>query len=192
MGYLILGLVVFLGIHSVRIVADDWRNARVAAMGLGAWKAIHALVSLAGFALIAWGYGLARSAPIELWQAPTWARHGAGLLTLIAFTLIVAAYVPSSRIRGLVGHPMVAGVKLWAFGHLLANGTVADLLLFGSLLAWAVVDYASLRRRDRAAGTKRDPGSWANDIVTVLVAVVAWYSFAFYLHAPLIGATPFG
>ena len=192
MSYLVLGLVLFLGIHSLRIVADDWRNARVAAMGRNGWKALHVLVSLAGLALMVWGYGVARMTPVVLWQSPVWARHAAGLLTLVAFCLVVAAYVPSSRIRGLVGHPMVAGLKLWAFGHLLANGTLADLVLFGSLLAWAVVDFTSLRRRDRAAGTIRDRGAWVNDLLTVLVAVVAWYTFAFYVHAPLIGATPFG
>lgn len=192
MTYLVLGLLLFLGIHSVRIFADDWPSARVAAMGLGAWKAVHALVSLAGLVLVVYGYGIARTTPVLLWQEPIWARHAAGLLTLIAFVLVVAAYVPSSRIKGLVGHPMIAGLKLWAFGHLVANGTLADLILFGSLLAWAIVDHASLRRRDRAAGTARVAGSWANDIVTIPVAIVAWYVFALYIHAPLIGARPFG
>lgn len=192
MTYLILGLVLFLGIHSVRIFADDWRSARVAAMGLGPWKAVYALISLAGFALLVYGYGTTRAAPVALWDAPAWARHGAGLLTLIAFVLLAAAYVPSSRIRGLVGHPMVVGLKVWALGHLLANGTLADLILFGSLLAWAVLDHRSLRQRDRAAGTTRGTGAWVNDLVTVPVAVVAWYVFALYVHRPLIGVSPFG
>lgn len=192
MFYLILGLLVFLGVHSIRIFADDLRTRRIAALGLPKWKAIFALLSLAGLALMVYGFGIARMTPVALWQGAKWARDAAGLLTLVAFVLIVSAYVPNSRIRGLVGHPMIIGVKIWALGHLLANGNLNDLLLFGSILAWAVMDYRSLRQRDRAAGTTRDPGSWANDIITIPVAVVAWYVFALYMHRVLIGVAPFG
>ncbi|HRA79095.1 MAG TPA: NnrU family protein [Burkholderiaceae bacterium] len=189
---LVIGLILFLGAHSVRIVADDWRSARVAAMGEGAWKGVYSLVSLAGLVLIVWGYGLSRAAPVDLWQPPVWTRHAASLFTLLSFILIAAAYVPRSRIRALVGHPMVAGVKLWAFAHLLSNGRLADVVLFGAFLAWAVLDYASLRRRDRAAGTQRGAGALANDLTSVVAGAVAWFVFALYLHAPLIGVRPFG
>lgn len=192
MTVLIVGLILFLGAHSVRIVADDWRSARVAAMGEGAWKGLYSLVSIAGFALIVWGYGLSRAAPVDLWHPPVWTRHAASLLTLLSFILIAAAYVPRSRIRALVGHPMVAGVKLWAFAHLLSNGRLADVVLFGAFLAWAVVDYASLRRRDRAAGATRGAGALANDLSSVVAGAVAWFVFALYLHVPLIGVRPFG
>jgi uncharacterized membrane protein len=188
---LVLGLALFLGVHSVRLFADGWRGARVAAMGEGAWKGLYSLVSLAGLALIVWGYGMTRAAPIDLWHPPVWTRHAASLLTLLAFILIAAAYVPRSRIRAMVGHPMVAGVKLWAFAHLLSNGRLADVVLFGAFLAWAVADYASLRRRDRAAGTKRGAGALANDLTSVVAGTVAWFVFALYLHAPLIGVRPF-
>lgn len=189
---LVLGLFLFLGMHSVRIVAGGWRDTRVAAMGEGAWKALYSLVSIAGFVLIVWGYGLSRGAPVDLWHPPVWTRHAASLLTLLSFILIAAAYVPRSRIRALVGHPMVAGVKLWAFAHLLSNGRLADVVLFGAFLAWAVVDYASLRRRDRAAGTTRGAGALANDLTSVVAGAVAWFVFAVYLHVPLIGVRPFG
>ncbi len=192
MFYLILGLIVFLGVHSIRIFADDLRTRRIAKLGLPMWKAIFALLSVAGLVLMAYGFGIARTTPVMLWQGAKWARDVAGLFTLVAFVMIVAAYVPNSRIRGLLGHPMVIGVKIWALGHLLANGNLNDLLLFGSILAWAVLDYRSLRQRDRAAGTTRDPGSWANDLITIPVAVVGWYVFALYIHRVLIGVAPFG
>ncbi|NDP43449.1 MAG: NnrU family protein, partial [Aromatoleum sp.] len=150
MSVLILGLIVFLGAHSVRIIADDWRSAQVARLGAGGWKGVYALVSLAGFVLIVWGFGQARLDPVVLWHPPTWTRHVAGLLTLVAFVLVTAAYVPGNHLKAAVGHPMVAGVKVWAFAHLLANGTLADVVLFGSLLGWAVIDFISARRRDRA------------------------------------------
>ena len=151
MTLLILGLILFLAPHSVRIVADDWRSAQVARIGLPAWKGLYSVVSIVGLALIVWGYGMARTAPIEVWNPPVFTRHLASLFTLAAFVLLVAAYVPRNRIRAAIGHPMVAGVKLWAFAHLLANGTVADLLLFGSFLVWAIFDFRAARRRDRAA-----------------------------------------
>jgi uncharacterized membrane protein len=188
---LVIGLALFLGVHSVRLFADDWRSARVAAMGEGAWKGLYSLVSLAGLALIVWGYGMTRTAPVDLWHPPVWTRHAASLLTLLSFILITAAYVPRSRIRALVGHPMVAGVKLWAFAHLLSNGRLGDVVLFGAFLAWAVADFASLRRRDRASGTRRGTGALANDLTSVVAGTVAWFVFALYLHVPLIGVRPF-
>jgi len=187
---LVLGLVLFLGMHSVRIVADDWRGARVAAMGLGPWKGLYSLVSLVGLVLIVWGFGLTRQAPVDLWHPPAWTRHLASLLTWIAFVLIVAAYVPRSRLRAAIGHPMVAGVKLWALAHLLSNGRLADVVLFGAFLLWAVLDFRSARRRDRVSGAPARAGLWANDLVTVVVGTVAWYVFAMYLHQPLIGVRP--
>lgn len=191
MTVLVIGLALFLGVHSVRLFADDWRSARVTAMGEGAWKGLYSLVSLAGLALIVWGYGMTRTAPVDLWHPPVWTRHAASLLTLLSFILITAAYVPRSRIRALVGHPMVAGVKLWAFAHLLSNGRLGDVVLFGAFLAWAVADFASLRRRDRASGTRRGTGALANDLTSVVAGTVAWFVFALYLHVPLIGVRPF-
>jgi uncharacterized membrane protein len=191
MTVMILGLILFLGVHSLRIVADDWRAARIAHLGEPAWKGLFSLVSIIGLGLIAWGYGQARASPVVLWYPPVWLRHPASLLTLLAFILIAAAYVPRSRIRSLVGHPMVLGVKLWASAHLLSNGTLDDLVLFGSFLVWAVLDFRTARRRDRASSHARPAGALMNDLVSVVVGIVAWLVFAFYLHGPLIGVRPF-
>lgn len=192
MSILILGLLVFLGAHSVRIFADPWRSARIAAMGAGAWKGLYSLVSIAGFVLIVWGYGQARAVPVELWSPPVWTRHAASLLNLVAFVLLAAAYVPRNRIRAAIGHPMVAGVKLWALAHLISNGRLADVVLFGAFLVWAVLDFRSARRRDRAAGARRPAGTLAGDVATLIVGAVATAVFALWLHAPLIGVRPFG
>ncbi len=191
MTLLILGLVIFLGAHSVRIFADGWRAERIAQMGEKPWKAVVSLVSLAGFVLLVWGYGETRAMP-ELWNPPVWTRHLAALLTLPAFVLVVAAYVPGTRIKAAVGHPMVAGVKLWAFAHLIANGRAGDMLLFGAFLAWAVVDFISARRRDRLAGTRYAAGPWTRDAAAAVVGLVAWVVFARWGHAWLIGVAPFG
>jgi len=188
---LVAGLVVFLGVHSVRIVADDWRTARIAAVGERAWKLAYTVVSLAGFALLVYGYGQARQATTLLWQPPVWTRHAAAALVLVAFVLVAAAYVPGTRIRSAVGHPMILGVKVWAFAHLLANGTVADVVTFGAFLAWAIVDYAASRRRDRAAGVTYPPGPSARDAIAIAAGALAWAVFAFWLHGPLIGVRPF-
>lgn len=192
MTLLILGLLLFLGTHSVRIFADDFRTRRVAAMGLNPWKGLYSLLSIAGFVLIVYGYGAARLDPQVLFVPPLWTRHLAALLTIPAFILLAAAYVPGTRIKRAVGHPMVLGVKTWAFAHLLANGTLADLLLFGAFLAWGVLDYISARKRDRAAGTVYVVGPVSRDIIAVVVGLVAWAAFAMWLHRVLIGVAPFG
>ena len=189
---LLAGLVLFLGAHSVRIFADGWRSAQIARAGTGAWKAIYSIVSLAGFAMIVWGYGQTRLAPVDLWFPPAWTRHAAALLTLPAFVLLAAAYVPGTRIKAAVGHPMVAGVKLWAFAHLLSNGRLGDVVLFGAFLAWAIADFIASRRRDRAAGTRHAVGPGSRDVLAVAIGVVAWAAFAFVLHGWLIGVRPFG
>jgi len=192
MTLLTLGLVLFLGMHSVRIVADDFRSAQVARLGINGWKAIYSIVSIAGFVLLVYGYGLARESPTVLYVPPPWMRHATALLTIPAFVLLAAAYVPGTRIKRAVGHPMVAGVKVWAFAHLLSNGTLADVVLFGAFLAWAVFDYVAARRRDRAAGRVYPVGPPMRDVTAVLVGLAAYVVFAFWLHAWWIGARPFG
>ncbi|MCI1190811.1 NnrU family protein [Calidifontimicrobium sp. SYSU G02091] len=192
MTILILGLVLFLGTHSVRIVAEGWRTATIARVGPGVWKGVYSLVALAGFVLIVWGYGLARQSPVVLWTPPLAMRHVASLLTLIAFVMLSAAYVPRNGIKARLKHPMVLSVKVWAFAHLLANGTLADVLLFGGFLVWAVLDFRAARQRDRAAGTVYPAGTLAGTAATVAVGVAAWALFAFWLHAAWIGVAPFG
>ena len=192
MSALILGLLMFLGMHSTRILADGWRSQVIAQRGPGAWKALYSVVSLVGFGLIVWGYGQARLAPEVLWATPVWTRHLASLLVLLALVLLVAAYVPGNGIKARVHHPMVLGVKVWAFAHLLANNTLADLLLFGGFALWAVLDFRSARRRDRAAGTVYAPGRAGATAVTVVLGVAVWAAFAFWLHLALFGVRPFG
>jgi len=187
MTLLVLGLAIFLGSHSVRVFADGWRTARVKSMGEQKWKMVYSLVSIAGFVLVVIGYGQARAAGVALYAPPAWGRAGASLLTLVAFVLLAAAYVKGTRIKAAVGHPMVAGVKVWAFAHLLANGNLADVVLFGAFLAWAVLDYVAARRRDRAAGTVYPVGPVSRDVIAVVAGLVAWAVFAMWLHGPLIG-----
>lgn len=192
MVYLVLGLVIFLGVHSVRIVADGWRTHTVASIGANAWKGAYSLASVVGFALIVWGFGQARMQPMQLWSPPIGMRHLASLLTLVAFVLLAAAYVPGNGIKARVHHPMVLGVKVWALAHLLANGNLAHVLLFGSFLVWAVLDFSSSRRRDRAAGTAYPPGRPMATVVAVVAGALAWAVFAMWLHGWWIGIRPIG
>lgn len=189
---LILGLVLFLGAHSVRIFADGWRTQVRQRLGENTWKGVYSFVSLAGFGLIIWGYGQARLDPVALWTPMLWARHLAGLLTLVAFVLLAAASVPGNGIKARLHHPQVLGVKVWAFAHLLANHTLADLLLFGGFLLWAVLDFRSARQRDRVAGTVYPPGRGDRTLLAVGAGVAAWAFFAFYAHGAWIGVRPFG
>jgi uncharacterized membrane protein len=192
MSWLIVGLLVFLVPHSVGLVAPQWRSQQVARLGEKPWKGLYSLVSLAGLVLIIWGYGHARATPVDVWAPPAWGRHAAALLTVIGFVLIAAAYVPRTKIKAALGHPMTAGVALWAFAHLLANGTLRDVVLFGAFLVWALVTFVIRRGRDARAGTTYPPGSLANDAIAVVAGVVVSVGFALFLHGPLIGVRPFG
>jgi uncharacterized membrane protein len=192
MTLLILGLVIFLGVHSTRVFGEGWRSAQLARMGEKGWKGAYSIASLVGFVLLVWGYALARQAPVPLWTPSIGLRHVASLLTVFSFILLAAVYVPRNSVKARIGHPMVAGVKLWALAHLLANHTLADLLLFGGFLVWSVLCFRAARARDRAAGTVRPAGTAAGTALTVVVGVGAWVAFALWLHGPLIGVRPFG
>ena len=192
MPYLIGGLVIFLGVHSVRIVADGWRTQTLARMGEGTYKGIYSALSLLGFALIIYGFGLARETPVVLWTPPVGMRHASSLLTLVAFILLTAAYVPHNGIKARVHHPMVLGVKFWALAHLLSNGNLAHVLLFGAFLAWSVLDFIASRRRDRAMGTQYAAATLPATALTVAAGGLAWMAFTLYLHGWLIGIRPFG
>ncbi|MBA2960565.1 MULTISPECIES: NnrU family protein [Ramlibacter] len=192
MAILLLGLVLFLGVHSTRIVADGWRAGMLARLGENGWKGLYSLLSLAGFALVVWGYGLARQAPQVLWTPPRGMNHLAALLMVASFILLAAAYVPRNGIRARLHHPMLLGVKTWALAHLLANGNLADVVLFGAFLAWAVLDFRSARRRDRAAATVYPPGTTAGTVAAVMVGLAAWAVFVLGAHTWLIGVSPLG
>jgi uncharacterized membrane protein len=192
MTLLVLGLVLFLGIHSSRVVAEGARQRFIAQRGANAWKGMYTVVSVVGLALIVWGYGQARQEPVVLWGSPLWVRHLASLLTLASFVLLAAAYVPRNAIKARLGHPMVLGVKAWALAHLVANNTLADLLLFGGFLLWAVLSFRAARARDRAAGVMAASGQASRTAVTVVAGLLAWAAFAFWAHGAWIGVRPFG
>jgi len=192
MAALILGLLLFLGAHSVRIFIPGVRTALIEKLGEMTWKGLFSVVSLAGLALIVWGYGQARMAPVWLWISPQWTYHLAALLMLLAFVLLAAAYIPGNRIKARMGHPMLLATKVWALAHLFANGTLADLLLFGSFLVWAIADFAVSRRRDRAEGVTYPALGLSRDLTVLVVGLVGYGVFAFWLHGLLIGVRPFG
>ena len=192
MPYLILGLVLFLGVHSVRIVADGWRTQMRARLGEGAWKGLYSVASVVGLVLVVWGYGLARQQPVVLWNPPVGMRHAASLLTLIAFVLLAAAYVPRNVFKARLHHPMVLSVKVWALAHLISNGNLADVVLFGAFLLWAVLSFRAARQRDRAQNTVYAPGTAAGTGIAVVVGTAAWAGFAFWAHVWLIGVAPLG
>jgi uncharacterized membrane protein len=192
MTLLILGLLIFLGTHSVRVFADDWRSATRGRIGEQPWKGTYSLMSLLGFVLICYGFGQARQTTALLWVAPVWTRHLAALLMLLSFVLLAAANVPGNAIKARLHHPMVLGVKVWALAHLLANGSLVDVLLFGSFLLWAVLNFRAARQRDRHLQTVYPPGRTVPTLVAVGGGVAAWAVFAFWAHGVLIGVRPFG
>ncbi|HEX3142287.1 MAG TPA: NnrU family protein [Rhizobacter sp.] len=187
MTLLILGLVLFLGVHSIAIAAPAWRDA-MAARNDKAWKGAYALLSIAGFVLLVYGYGLARQSPLVIYTPPAGLRHLALLLLLPVFPLLFAAYLPG-RIQAASKHPMLVATKLWALAHLLANGTLADVLLFGGFLAWAVAERISLKRRV-ARPVPGAPPSAANDAIAVVAGLVVYGLFVWRVHAWLIGVSP--
>lgn len=187
MTILILGLVLFLGTHSIRIFADDWRTAQRKRFGESLWKGGYALASIIGFGLIIWGLQMSRLEPVVIWSPPRILRLIAALLVLISFVLLVAAYIPRNGIKARLHHPMILGVKVWALAHLLVNGKLADLVLFGSFLAWSIFCFSAARKRDRATNAQYPAGTMVGTIAAVIVGVGAWVIFAFWLHGPLIG-----
>ncbi|MBH0239931.1 NnrU family protein [Methylobrevis albus] len=187
MTILILGLLIFLGVHSVQIFAPDLRERGIARLGAGGWRGVYSLVSALGLLLIIWGYGIARLDPVVLYVPPTGLRHFSLALMLFVFPLLLATYLPG-RIKAKVKHPMLASVKIWAFAHLLVNGTLADLLLFGTVLAWAVVDRISVKRR--ATAPVVTGGSTRNDVIAVVAGLALYVATVLFLHEWLIGVSP--
>lgn len=188
MGIFLAGLVVFFAIHSVRMVAPGFRDERLLAMGTGPWKGLYSLVSLVGLALLIWGWMLYRLQAPEIYVAPDWGRHAAALLVPIAFVLQVAAYLPQSHIAGAVKHPFLLSVMLWSVGHLLANGDLASLILFGSFLVYAVVDRIAVSARPESEIVTHN---WRDDILALVIGLAAAGVFAFFLHGLLFGVSPF-
>lgn len=185
---LIVGLVIFLGIHSLSIVNEPLRDRLAERFGTVGWQAIYAVIAIVGFVLIVYGYGAARANPVLLYAPPVWLRHVALLLMLFVFPLLLATYLPG-RIKDVTKHPMLLATKIWALAHLLSNGTLHDVVLFGAFLTWAVADRISMKRR-----TQRPlPGparSKANDIIAVVGGLLLYVWFVKQGHAWLIGVAP--
>jgi uncharacterized membrane protein len=189
MSLFIVGLVIFLGVHSIAIVAPAWREAQLAQRGEPLWKGAYSVVSLAGLVLLIVGYGLARQQPVVLYSPPTMLRHLALALMLPVFPLLLAAYLPG-RIQTATKHPMLLAVKLWATAHLLANGTLVDVLLFGAFLAWAVADRIAAKRRVQKRVVRGAPTSPANDAIAVVGGLAIYVAFVLVVHRWLIGVSP--
>jgi uncharacterized membrane protein len=188
MSVLVVGLLLFLGVHSLAIVNAPWRDRMAARLGEPVWQGLYGVVALTGFALIVWGYGLARAAPIVLYTPPGALRHVALLLMVVVFPLLLAAYLPG-RIQAAARHPMLLATKGWAFAHLLANGSLADVVLFGSFLAWAVADLISLKRRTPRPVPGAPPGR-ANDFIAIVGGLGLYVAFLLWLHPLLFGVSP--
>lgn len=198
--WLIVGLVLFLGAHSVRIFADNWRTQTLQKWGEKPFKGVYALLSLLGFYALIVGYGEARLQTVALWNPPVATRHISVLLMVFASILLVAAYVPRNHFKARLKHPMVLSVKVWALAHLLANGNLADVILFGSFLIWAVLNFRAARARDRLHALPEDASEEANPstpapngmatLVTLAVGGGLWALFTFVLHAKWIGVAP--
>jgi uncharacterized membrane protein len=190
MTLLILGLLIFLGLHSVSIFAPAWRDAQVAQRGENAWKGIYSLLSIVGFALLVYGYGQSRLAPVVLYTPPTALRHVALLLMVPVFVLLLAAYLPG-RIKTAAKHPMLLATKLWATAHLLANGNLGDVLLFGGFLAWAVLDRIAVGKRtvQRKPVVTAAP-SRMNDVLAIVGGLVLYVVVIAWAHQRFIGVPP--
>ena len=182
---LISGLLLFFAAHSVSIVNESWRNNVAGRIGEKAWMGLYSLISIAGFVLIVWGYGLARLEPVVIYVPPDWLRHLAMLLLVFVLPLLVATYFPG-RISRAVKHPMLLATKVWAFSHLLMNGMLHDLFLFGAFLAWAVIDRISMKRREQRP-LPGAPASPINDVIAVVAGLALYMAFVFKLHGWLIG-----
>lgn len=187
---LLAGMAIFLGVHSISIFAHGWRERMVAAIGAGPWKGLYSIVSLLGFLLLVGGYAAARLEPVVLYVPPAGLRHVAALVMLPVFPLLLATYLPG-RIRAAAKHPMLVAVKAWALAHLLANGMLADLVLFGGFLAWAVVDRISLQRRP-ARPLPAAPAWRANDAIAIVGGLAIYGAFVAFLHQRWFGVDPFG
>jgi uncharacterized membrane protein len=191
MSLLIIGLIIFLGSHSCRIFAEPWRNHMIDRLGEVKWKGLYTIVSLIGLVIVVIGYGQARQNPVVLWQPPIYLMHIAVLLNLVAFIFLAASSSTNNAIRLKLKHPMILGVKVWALAHLLANGTLADLVLFGSFLLWSVLDFRSARKRPILMPQKAVVSTKAT-IIVIVSGIVVWAAFVFGLHQYLIGVSPLG
>ncbi len=188
---LIIGLVVLLGAH-VFVSLRERRAAVIARVGEWPYKGLFSLVSIIGIVLIGWGFAQYRAAGmIVVWAPPPWTRHIVEALMWPASVLLVAAYIPGN-IKRRLKHPLLVAVKTWAFAHLCANGDLGSIILFGSVLAWAVYDRITLKRRSDPSAPDIPIGGWRNDIVAVVVGTLVYLALGFVFHPVVIGVPAFG
>jgi len=202
MALLILGLVLFLGAHSTRIFAENWRQATLERLGEKGYKGFYTLVSLVGFGLMMFGFDQVRWDSPVLWSPPVWAKHGAALLMLVSLVLLACVYSPRNAIKAKLHHPMVLSVKVWALAHLLANPRLADVVLFGAFLLWSVLNFRAARQRDRLAAASLSAGEGSGSLEPEVSSAATWRAigigvvvWAFLLsrgHAWLFGVSPLG
>lgn len=185
MALLLLGLALFLGIHSVSLFSHQWRDAAAARLGEWTWKGLYSVVAACGLVLIIAGYGTARQDPTVIYVPPEWMRHLSMLLLLFTFPMLLAAYLPG-RIQAVLKHPMLVAVMVWAAAHLLVNGMLADVVLFGGFLAWAVADRASFRQRPARPAPSLPWSPW-NDHAAVVGGLILYAAFLVGGHEWLIG-----
>ena len=184
---LCLGLIIFLGVHSLRLLGEGWRARWMARTGEKMFKLQYSALSFVGFVLVVVGFGLARETPMVLWTPWAPLRHLTALLTLCAFVFLAAAYVPGNAIKARLHHPMVLAVKVWALAHLLVTATASHVVLFGSFLVWAVLCFRAARQRDQRQDVRYEAGKARATVITVALGGLAWSLFALWGHGWLIG-----
>jgi len=187
MAFLIVGLIIFFSVHAIRMAAPGFRDARLASMGEASWKGIYSIVALVGFVLIVFGWMAYRPFSPIMFDPPAWGVHAANALVLVAFVLLAATYLPRGYIKTLVGHPFLTAVALWALGHLLANGDMASLLLFGSFFVYAIANRVAVMFRGPVPAA---PPSLQNDGLALLIGVAGYAIVLFWLHLLLFGVSP--
>lgn len=192
MSILVVGLVLFLAGHSLRMFAPNWREQRIAQWGANGYKAAYSLFAIAALALVIWGYGQARLDPVVLWAPIRGLQHLALLLTLVAMVFALAALIPRNAVAQRLKHPTALSVKVWALAHLLANHTLADVLLFGSFLVWAILAFRAGRQRDRLNPPAHVAASKAATVAVVVGGVLVWVVLIMGGHRALFGVSPLG
>ena len=190
MATLVLGLVIFLGLHSTRIFSETLRAQAIARLGEGPWKGIYSLVSAIGFVLIVWGFAQARFDSSALWTPPLWARHATMLLMLVSMLVLAGYFLKQSHIAVAVHHPMVWSVAIFGLAHLIANGSAADVVLFGAFFIWALADLASSYARDHRNAVVYPEPNWGATGGAIVLGLVLWAVLAFWLHLWLFGVSP--
>ena len=189
---LLIGLALFLGIHSLQSLAPQVRQNSIVRWGPLGFKAVYAAVSALGLYLLVQGYGVARLEPVVLWTPPRGMQHATILLMWVAMVLLVASYLPGNQIKAKLRHPMTLSVKVWSLGHLLSNGNLADVLLFGGFLVWSVLVFRAARKRDRQSLHSAPEGKLMGTLLALVVGTGVWVAFLMGgLHLWLVGVMPF-